>query len=67
MTLGQLKESLAKFDPDMDSSEVFMTWAEGSDRKFDLLVGTGYFVMPEDETAYVALVGLSEIKRRGGK
>lgn len=63
MNLGELKASLAKFDPDMDSSHVFMVTADGPEKKYDLLAGTGY--LDVDGTAYIAVVGVSEVKRQG--
>ena len=63
MTLGELKASLAKFDTDMDSSVVFLVSAKDGKKDYDLLAGTGYLHV--EDTAYIALVADSEIRRQG--
>lgn len=63
MTLGELKASLAKFDTDMDTSIVFLVSAHEGKKDYDLLAGTGYLHI--DDTAYIALVAASEVKRQG--
>lgn len=62
MTLGDLKSSLAKMDPDMDSSEIFLiTTKAGGEREYSLLAATGYIVV--EGIAYVALVSQDEAKK----
>lgn len=60
MTLGDLKQSLAKLDPDLDSSEIFLITTSNGQRAYDLLAATGYIRV--DDTAYVALISQNEAK-----
>ncbi len=61
MTLGDLKKALVKFDPDLDSSEVFMLTTEDGQRAYSLLSATGYITV--QDTAYVALISHSEAEK----
>lgn len=66
MTLLHLKESLAKFDPDMDSSEIFLITTKADDeREYSLLAATGYIAV--EGTAYLALISESEAKKELAK
>lgn len=62
MTVGDLKKSLAKLDPDMDSSEVFMITTCDGMRAYSLLAATGYINI--EGTAYAALVSDEEAKKQ---
>ena len=61
MNLGQIKEALAKFNQDMDSAEVFFLYAANGQRHVDMTCGVG--IIPIDDTAHIAIVGLTEMER----
>lgn len=62
MNVGELRESLAKLDRDMDTSEIFLVFEKGGKRDFDLLAATGY--VPVDGVAYFALVSLKAMNAK---
>ena len=61
MNLGQIKEALKKFPIDMDSAELFFIYAANGQRQLDITCAIG--IVPVDDTAHVAIIGMTEIER----
>lgn len=60
MKLGQLKQALRKFPPDMDDMEVCVITGANKEKKYDLLCFTGY--LPIEGHEAIALGTLSAVQ-----
>lgn len=59
MKLGQLKNALRKFPPDMDDMEMAIVTGENGKKKYDLLCFAGY--LPVEGHEAIALGSLSAV------
>lgn len=62
MTLAHLKQALAKLDPDMEDSAIFLITTHGPERAYSLLAAVGYIVV--EGTAYISLISDSEVRKQ---
>lgn len=62
MTLGELKQSLTKFPPDMNDMQVVIIYAKDGKMQVELVAFTGYIPLAGFEC--IAVGSISEIKRR---
>ena len=60
MKLGELKQSLLKYPPDMDDMEMVVVTGANGEKQYDLLCFVGYLPIPGHEA--VAIGALSAVK-----
>lgn len=60
MKIGELKKSLAKFPPDMDDMEAYLSLSRSGEKQYEALCFTGY--VPIEGSDFAVLGGLSMIQ-----